>query len=63
MKVTDMTREELRDHMKSNGEIFRYNSDSVSWKQAFKLAKLSGLEYLEMDCAKCVDKVKDFIEK
>jgi hypothetical protein len=63
MKITDMTKPELLAFMKGNGEIHRYNIDSYAWKHAFKLAKLSGMEHLEMDCSKCVDKVKEWILK
>lgn len=63
LKITDMTREQLRDYMKGNGEIHRYNIDSPSWKHAFKLIKMTGLENLEMECTKCVHKVTEWLKK
>lgn len=61
MKISEMTKDELREFMKSNGEIHRYNRDSHAWKRAFQLIRLSGVENLEMDCSKCVDKVKAWL--
>lgn len=49
--------------MKASREILRYDSDLPSWKQAFKLAKLSGLENMDMDCSGCVKKVKEWLDK
>ena len=63
MKITDMTREELRDYMKGNGSIHRYNSESIEWKHAFRLIKSAGFENLTMDCGKCADKVKTWLIK
>jgi hypothetical protein len=63
MKITEMNREQLREFMKGNGDIHRYNVDAITWKYAFKLAKLSGYENLEMDCSKCIDKVKEWLNK
>lgn len=63
MKISEMSREELIAHMRGNGSIHRPDRDSNEWKRAFALARLSGYENLEMDCTKCIDKVKQFLEK
>jgi hypothetical protein len=58
-----MSREQLRDYMKASREIHRYDKHSTSWKHAFKLAKLSGLESMDMECTSCISKVKEWLEK
>lgn len=63
MKITEMTREQLRDYMRASRELNRFDSDSVAWKQAFKLARASGLESMDMSCTSCIKKVKEWIEK
>jgi len=63
MKITEMSREQLRDHMKANRDIYRYDRDLITWKHAFALAKKSGLENMEMDCSGCVKKVREWLEK
>lgn len=63
MKITDMNREQLRDYMRASREINRFDSNNVVWKHAFKLAKLSGMENMDMDCSGCVKKVKEWLEK
>lgn len=70
MKITDMTREELRDYMRDiTHEIglpdgrYRFNSESPTWKYAFKLIRKSGYENLDIDCAKCVSKVNEWLIK
>lgn len=62
MKVSEMNREQLRDHMMAARIINKFDSDMPEWKQAFKLAKLSGLENMDMDCTGCVKKVKEWLE-
>lgn len=63
MKITDMTREQLRDYMKASREMHRFDSESVAWKHAFKLARANGLENMDMDCTGCIKKVKEWLEK
>lgn len=63
MKVSEMNREQLRDHMKAARIIHKFDSDVPEWKHAFKLARLSGLENMDMDCTGCVKKVKEFLEQ
>lgn len=63
MKITDLDKQQLLELMKSNGDIHRFNRDSYTWKHAFKLARLNGMEHLEMDCHKCIDKVKEWLIK
>jgi len=63
MKITEMNREQLRDHMRAARMLNRFDPDTVEWKHAFKLAKLGGLESMDMDCTGCIKKVKEFIEK
>lgn len=63
MKITEMNREQLRDHMKASRTIYRYDSESIEWKQAFKLIRLAGFENYEMDCTKCITKVKEWLER
>jgi len=63
MKITEMNREQLRDYMKASREIQRYDSDLPSWKHAFKLAKLAGLENMDMQCTGCIKKVKEWLER
>jgi hypothetical protein len=63
MKVSEMNREQLRDHMKASRIIHRFDPDMLEWKHAFKLAKLSGMENMDMECTGCIKKVLEFIEK
>lgn len=63
MKISDMTREELRNHMKGNGSIHRPDRGSYEWRQGLKLAKAAGYESWDLDCPKCVDKLKEWILK
>ena len=63
MKITELNKEELLAFMKGNGEIHRYNRDSWAWKRAFQLIRAAGYENLEMDCMKCIDKVKTWLLK
>lgn len=61
MKISEMTREELREYMASNGELLRCSSESRAWQRAFELARAAGYGKLDMDCMKCWDKVTRFI--
>lgn len=61
MKITDMNREQLRDYMKASREIHRFDPDNKGWKHAFKLAKLSGLENMDMNCTGCIKKVHEWL--
>ncbi len=63
MKITDFDKPQLLEFMKSNGEIHRFNRESIAWKHAFRLAKTNGMENYEMDCAKCVEKVTEWLKK
>lgn len=63
MKITEMTREQLRDYMKASRLIYRYDREDVAWKHAFALAKKSGLENMDMDCTGCIRKVKEWLER
>lgn len=63
MKISEMTREQLRDYMKSSREIHVFDADAKSWQRAFQLAKLAGHTHLEMDCTKCIQKVMDFLNE
>lgn len=61
MKITEMNREQLRDHMKASRIIHKFDSENAEWKQAFKLARLSGLENLDMECTSCIKKVFEWL--
>ena len=63
MSVNEMNREQLRDYMKASREIYRYDTESPAWKRAFKLAKTSGLENMDMECNTCIRKVKEWLER
>jgi hypothetical protein len=63
MKITEMNREQLRDYMKASREILRFDSDSPAWKHAFKLARKSGMENMDMDCSGCIKKVHEWLSK
>lgn len=63
MKITEMNREQLRDYMKASREIHRFDSENIAWRQAFKLARASGLENMSMDCSGCITKVREWLER
>lgn len=58
-----MNREQLRDYMRASREIHRYDPENVCWKHAFKLAKTSGFENMDMQCNSCIQKVREWLEK
>lgn len=58
-----MTREQLRDHMKAARIINHFDPDLKEWQHAFKLAKLAGMENMDMECSGCIKIVKEWIEK
>ena len=62
MKINEMNRDQLRDYMKASRDIYRFDSDSPAWKHAFKLARLAGMESMDMECSSCIGKVKEWIE-
>jgi len=62
MKITEMTREQLRDHMKASRLIQRFDSEAIEWKHAFKLAKKAGMENMDMGCYGCIKKVREWLE-
>lgn len=61
MKITEMNREQLRDHMKAARIIHKFDSESKEWKQAFKLARQNGLESVDMECTSCIKKVFEWL--
>lgn len=63
MKISEMTKEELLDYMRSSREIHRYASDSKAWQRAFQLARMAGMENMEMGCGGCIRKVTEFLNK
>ncbi len=62
LKITEMNREQLRDYMRASREIHRFN-ESVAWRRAFELARLSGLENMSMDCSGCIRKVHEWLSR
>lgn len=62
MKISEMNREQLRDHMKASRIIHRFDPDVPEWKHAFKLAKLAGMENMDMDCTGCIKKVLEWLQ-
>ena len=63
MKISEMTREELRDHMVNTGRFNRKDSEVREWQRAFELARAAGMGELDMGCTKCWDKVEKFMKK
>ena len=63
MKITEMNREQLRDHMRAARLINRFDSFEPEWKHAFTLAKKSGLENMDMNCSSCIRTVMEWIQK
>jgi hypothetical protein len=61
--ISELNKADLVILMRSNGDIHRYDQDKPTWKRAFKLIILDGYENLEMDCPKCIDKVKTWLDK
>lgn len=61
MKISEMTREELRDYMKASREIHTFDEDSKAWQRAFQLARQAGNEHWAMDCNKCRQKVQEWV--
>jgi hypothetical protein len=62
MKVSEMNKADLLDHMKASREILTYN-DTPAWRRAFILARQNGLENIEPGCIKCIIKVKEWLER
>jgi len=63
MKIHEMNREELRDHMRASRLLNRFDSEAQEWKHAFKLAKAAGMESMDLACTSCVRKVKEWLER
>jgi hypothetical protein len=63
MKITEMNREQLRDYMRAARTLNRFDSNSVEWRHAFKLAKLAGMENMDLDCTGCVKRVSEWLSK
>lgn len=63
MKVSEMTKDQLLSYMNNSGEIYRYKSDGPGWQRAFILARQAGMENMDHGCAKCIQKVKEWLEK
>lgn len=63
MKISEMAKKELLDHMRSTHEIGKYNSESHAWRRAFQLARANGLEQLEPGCTKCIKAVIEWLER
>lgn len=62
-----MNREQLRNHMRAKpykgGHLIHYfDSEIIEWQHAFKLAKLSGMESMDMECTTCIRKVREWLE-
>lgn len=62
-KVTEMTREELRDHMRANRKIHVFDALDVEWQRAFELARQNGLENMSMNCNSCIYKVHEWLSR
>ena len=64
MKISEMNKDQLRNHMLSNGTIHRAGSDRPEWQQAFKIYndEFPG-NRLVMDCPRCYQKVKEWLQK
>lgn len=52
---------QLREYMRSSGELNKPNADSVAWKHAFKLYKQAQGVRVEMDCSGCWRRVTAWI--
>lgn len=63
MKIEEMNREQLRDHMRASREIHTFDYYSKAWQRAFELARLSGMENLAMDCTKCIRIVHEWLSR
>lgn len=63
MKISEMNKVEILDFMRGNGEINRPKSESQAWQRAFTLARQNGLEDVELGCAKCYQKVREWMER
>lgn len=61
MKISEMSREELKEYMKASREILSFDAESPSWKRAFQLARADGNEHWDMDCNKCIQKVQEWV--
>ena len=63
MKVSEMNKQDLLDLMRGNGELLRPASESQAWQRAFILARANGLEDVDLGCAKCYQKVREWLER
>lgn len=63
MKISEMNKAELLDLMRGNGKINRPRSEDEEWIRAFIIARQNGLEDVELGCAKCYQKVREWMER
>lgn len=63
MKISEMNKADLLAFMQTNGEIHRPTSESHAWQRAFDLARKNGMEDVEMGCAKCYGRVKEWLQR
>lgn len=63
MKISEMTKDQLREYMQQTGEMNRPDKDSRSWQRAFELARAAGMGDLDFGCQRCWDKVITWIKK
>lgn len=61
MRISEMEKDDLVQYMKASGEIHRFNHKDESWKRAFKLYNERFGDRLIPDCAKCVNKVWEWL--
>lgn len=68
--IKQMAKDELRDYMVHvTHELglpdgrYRYDATNQTWKHAFRLARLNGMENYEMDCNKCIVKIAEWLMK
>lgn len=53
MKIPEMDKEQLINHMKASRELYRFDEDLHSWKRAISLYKQATGMKFDADCSGC----------
>lgn len=61
-EIKDMTREELRNHLKASRQFHYFDEDNEFWKRAIKLYEATGNKF-DADCTGCRRRLVEWLEQ
>lgn len=62
MKVAEMNREQLRDHMRASREVRIFDEYKPEWKRAIDLYRETGNKF-DADCSGCRKRLVEWLER